>query len=167
MYLELVNIQVNNDFGIIHYSNLNEVNKIHANKLFHQENNLNDSYLLCKTNGDLVFFLGYFILDNTHITSSAQFDVLQHNTNNYYGVGNLPLIQNERCIHIRTWVFDVQLGNVQGLKRVFSYITNITNNRPYILWCETDNNLLFYGIENGIYGHTMAVNYFSRNFPMR
>lgn len=167
MYLELVNTQINNDFGIIHYSNLNEVNQINANRLFHHENNLHESYLLCKTNGDSVLFLGYFILDNTHITSSTQFDVLQHNTINYYNVDYLPLIQNERCVHIHTWVFDVQLGNVQGIKRVFSYITNITDNRPYILWCEIDNNLLFYRVEDGIYGHTMAVNYFSKNFSMR
>ena len=164
MYLDLVNVQVNNDFGIVPYFNLNDLNQERVNDLFPQEWNLHESYVLYKTVGNSVLILGYFILDNTHITNSTIFESLQRNTINYLGVNHLPLIQNERCVHLRTWIFDKQLGNEQGLKRVFSYITNIIDNPPYILWCEDGNDLLFYNVKDELLGNSGAVAYFSTQF---
>lgn len=135
----------------------------YASDLFIEDISLLESYILLKNNDASYEVLGYFILDNIHIIESSLFEPLQQNTINYYGIRKSHLIQKEHCKHISAWVFDKQVSNNIDLERIFVYITEISS-RPSILWCEIDNKLIFYRIENGELRHTMAVSYFIDEF---
>lgn len=81
--------------------------------MFEQKGDLRDAYILHKAIDESAIILGYFLLDNTHITSSSLFEILRQNTVNVEREDHLPSFIDEECIHLGTWVFDKQLGNEQ------------------------------------------------------
>ncbi len=163
MYVNIVDKQIKRDLEIIPYSDFSKKYPDYTSDLFAEDISIRESYILLKNNNTSFDVLGYFILDNMHIINSSLFQPVKQSTINYYGTRKANLIQNENCKHIRTWVFDKQVCNNIDLKRIFTYITEICS-RPSILWCEIDNKLIFYRIENGELGHTMAVSYFINEF---
>lgn len=50
--------------------------------MFEQKGDLRDAYILHKAIDESAIILGYFLLDNTHITSSSLFEILRQNTVN-------------------------------------------------------------------------------------
>ena len=75
---------------------------------------LQDAYVLYITTDEYPIFIGYFILDETHITASPLFESYRQNM---IAVGEddpLTELRNEHCLHLRSWVFDKQLVHLGG-----------------------------------------------------
>ena len=144
MYIQLTDKQINEHIGIVHFSNLNELNRVRVNELFVNVN-LQDALILYQTTDECPIFLGYFILDKTPITESALFESYQQNM---IAAGEEEsLISFEHCLHLRSWVFDKQLDNKIHIGHVVSYIASSGGDYPQILWCECGDELLCYRIE--------------------
>ena len=111
-----------------------------------QKVDLQDAHIVFKTSNGTPIFWGYFILDKSHITTSPLFESFRQNMIDAGEKDPLPAILNERCLHLRSWVFDKQLSK-KDLRGVILFITNIRENFPYILWCECGDELLCYHIE--------------------
>ena len=165
MYREYKQEALNGKIWIIPYNNLNEKNKrVVVDAL---NDNLDDnSFVIYEIDENTPIYLGYFKLDNTHIRLSNLFNTLRHNSI-LGGTGDpLLALENEKCLHISKWVFDKQLCQAKMLDKIFTYITTFVQ-RPFILWCEIDNNLLFHKVNNEPYGQTAAVAYFITYFPKK
>ena len=111
---------------------------------------LQDAYVLYITTDEYPIFIGYFILDETHITASPLFESYRQNM---IAVGEddpLTELRNEHCLHLRSWVFDKQLDNKIHIGHIVSYIASSGGDRPNILWCECGDELLCYRIESNL-----------------
>lgn len=165
MYREFKQGALNGKIWIIPYDNLNEENKrVVVDAL---SDSLDDnSFVIYEIDENTPIYLGYFKLENTHISLSNLFNTLRHNS--ILGGTDDPLLalKNEKCLHIDNWVFDKQLGQEKMLDKIFTYITTFVQ-RPFILWCETGSNLLFHKVNNEPFGQTTAVAYFITYFPKK
>ena len=165
MYREFKKEALNGKIWIIPYDNLNENNKRVAVEAL--GNILDDnSFVICESDENTCIYLGYFKLYNTHICLSTLFNVLRHNS--ILGGTDDPILalENEKCLHIGDWVFDKHLGCEKMLDKIFTYITNFVQ-RPFILWCEVGNELLFHKVNSEPYGQTSTVAYFITYFPKK
>lgn len=79
---------------------------------------LQDAYVLYITTDEYPIFIGYFILDETHITASPLFESYRQNMIAAGEDDPLTELRNEHCIHLRSWVFDKQLDNKIRIKRI-------------------------------------------------
>ena len=144
MFTQLTDKHINEHIGIVHFSNLNELNQVRVNELFVNVD-LQDAHILHQITDECPIFLGYFILDKTPITESALFEPYRQNM---IAAGeDESLTSFEHCIHLRSWVFDKQLDNKIHIGHIVSYIASTDGNRPQILWCECGDELLCYRID--------------------
>ena len=146
MYKQLTDQQISEHIGIVHFSNLNELNQVRVNELFVNVD-LQDALILYQTTDEYPIFLGYFILDETHITASSLFESYRQNMIAAGEDDPLIELRNEHCLHLRSWVFDKQLDNKIHIGHIVSYIASSGGDYPQILWCECGDELLCYRIE--------------------
>ena len=147
MFTQLTDKQIDEHIGIAHFSNLKELNHVRVNELFVNVD-LQDAYVLYITTDEYPIFIGYFLLDETHITASPLFESYRQNM---IAAGEEESLTSfEHCLHLRSWVFDKQLDNKNHIGHIVSYIASTGGNRPYILWCECGDELLCYRIESNL-----------------
>ena len=66
MFTQLTDKHINEHIGIVHFSNLNELNQVRVNELFVNVD-LQDALILYQTTDECPILLGYCILDKTPI----------------------------------------------------------------------------------------------------
>lgn len=148
MYKQLTDKQIGEHFFIVPNDVLGDLHQTRLKKIFPNVD-LEDAFVLYITTDEYPIFIGYFILDETHITASP---LLESYRQNMIAAGeDDPLIElrNEHCLHLRSWVLDKQLDNKKAIKRIVhiaSIIATENCNRPNILWCECGDELLCYRI---------------------
>ncbi len=149
MFLRLTDKQIDEHFMIVPYSFLCESLQVLANEVFAYVD-LQNAYVLYITTDEKPIFIGYFILDKNHVTTSPLFESYRQNMIVAGEEDPLATMQNEQCLHLCSWVLDKQLDNTRLIKfivHIASIIATENDNRPNILWCECGDELLCYRIE--------------------
>lgn len=119
-----------------------------------------DSMILYTCSEESIAVLGFYDLEELHITRSPRFEQVREMTKLFQGKDNIESLQAEKCVHIRSWIFDESLRNRECLYRICESM--VEKSKPCrLLWAEDKNGgLLFYPVEQN-YG---AAEYFTEAF---
>lgn len=164
MYIDLEQNQLNSKLEIKHFSALCEQEQKQVKELFLKEINIEYSHILYKKLNNNFSILGYFIVDNNSITNSKIYEYYRQTSIAITEKDPQNTAQSIACLQICTWVFDLSLKNEDTLKYIFSFITQIIIDQPYILWYEEGNKQESIIVENTLLGNTSAIIYFTQWF---
>lgn len=150
---------INNDILSVPFENLklNEETKSKCEDCF-GENIDDDTIIIYSSSYDGIIVLGYYIIDDLNITQSPMYEQLKTNTRIFGETDKTEDLEQKKCKHICSWVFDESLRNKDYLTHIFEVMT--FDNKNYLLWCEGHNEIIFYPLSE----RYAAIEYFANTF---
>lgn len=148
-----------NDIWSVSFENL----KLNKNTKSKCENCFGDdiddeTIIIYSSSDDGIIVLGYYVLDDMNIAQSSMYKQLKTNTRIFGGTDKTEDLEQKKCKHICSWVFDESLRNKDYLTHIFEVMTFDNNN--CLLWCEGHNEIIFYPLSE----RYAAIDYFSNAF---
>ena len=141
-------------------------NKEDCNSLFNI-NFADDNIVLYTQIDGKIVFLGYVIIDHTHISKSVSYDFFVKKSINIGHINPTETLSNMGCVHIAEWKFDETLRQKDKLTSIFNTIITAysSEEQKLQLWCDGRSDLIFYPIEK-VCDTTLpsAVLYFTNAF---
>ena len=117
-----------------------------------------DTIIIYSSSDDEIIVLGYYVLDDMNITKSSMYKQLKTNTRIFGETDKTEDLEQKKCKHICSWVFDESLRNKDYLTHIFEVMTFDNNN--CLLWCEVHNEIIFYPLSE----RYSAIEYFANAF---
>ena len=93
-----------------------------------------------------------------NITQSSMYKQLKTNTRIFGETDKTEYLEQKKCKHICSWVFDESLRNKDYLTHIFEVMTFGNNN--CLLWCKGHNEIIFYPLSE----RYAAIEYFTNAF---
>lgn len=131
-----------------------------CNKIF--PNVLTDnSMIIYNSSEDDVNIIGYYNLEELHITKSPRFEAVRNLTRSFHVNDNVEFLKKQKCAHISSWIFDHSLHRKDYLYKICENIITKASVQYYLVWREDNNGgLLFFPTEQ----YNNAITFFTDAF---
>ncbi len=165
MYKDFINTQIqisSNDLWCLSFSIVasNETNKKKCLDVF-DDDMTDNSYVIYQSSDDGIFVLGYIEVDDMSIIGSKYYHAFRLMSLIHNNVDPTDSLRQEKCVHIRKWIFDVNLKDEITLKDIFGLLFSDIN---AIVWYSSKHReeIIYYPVNRSNYRDAAA--HFASNF---